>query len=126
MGAIIDARDTNLRRSVAMKVILDPSKAGKEEVMRFIMEAQITSQLEHPSIVPVYDLQVDSAGKVFYTMKFVKGITLKDVIRQIRDGNQETISKYPLTLFICSVAYRMKTAQPEERRSDEQDSQPSS
>ena len=96
MGAIVDARDMNIRRSVAMKVMLDPEHAGKDEVLRFIEEAQITGQLEHPAIVPVYELGVDSSSNVFYTMKFVKGRTLQSVLDSIKDGDDETVAAYPL------------------------------
>ena len=57
MGAILDARDQTIRRTVAMKVMLD-TRSG-DEMVRFIEEAQVTGQLEHPNIVPVYELGVD-------------------------------------------------------------------
>ena len=52
--------------------------------MRFIEEAQITGQLQHPNIVPVYELGVDEHDQVFYTMKLVEGITLKKVLELLR------------------------------------------
>ena len=96
MGMILKARDVNIRRGVAMKVILDPEKANQEQVLRFIEEAQITGQLQHPSVVPVHELGVDADGQVFYTMKFVEGITLKDILAGIEEGNREIIERYPL------------------------------
>jgi serine/threonine protein kinase len=97
MGAIIDAKDANIRRHVAMKVMLNPRESKKEQVLRFIEEAQVTGQLEHPSIVPVHELGVDASGNVFYTMKLIKGRTLKDILKGIRDGDTKTIQDYPLT-----------------------------
>jgi serine/threonine protein kinase len=97
MGAILDAKDVNLRRGVAMKVMLEPEKAGKDQILRFIQEAQVTSQLEHPSIVPVHELGVDAGGNVFYTMKFVKGRSLKDILEGVRDNDAKTVSDYPLS-----------------------------
>jgi len=97
MGAILDAKDVNLRRSVAMKVMLDPEKASDEQLLRFIEEAQVTSQLQHPSIVPIYELGVDASGNVFYTMKFVQGVTLKDILNKIKEDDKKTIETYPLT-----------------------------
>src|SRR5687767_5282049 len=67
-----------------------------ENLLRFIDEAQLTGQLEHPNIVPVYELGLDEQGEVFYTMKFVKGITLDEVIRGLRAGTQSTVDQYPL------------------------------
>src|SRR5262249_1382817 len=51
----------------------------------FIKEAQATGQLEHPNIVPVHDLGVDGEGRVYFTLKYAQGDSLKDVIRGIRD-----------------------------------------
>jgi serine/threonine protein kinase/DNA-directed RNA polymerase subunit RPC12/RpoP len=108
MGAIIDAQDTNIRRNVAMKVVLDPENVSKETILRFIQEAQITGQLEHPSIVPVYELGVDASGNVFYTMKFVRGVTLKDVLSRIADcalaglkkEDREFLERYPFSRLL--------------------------
>lgn len=97
MGSIIDARDMNLRRHIAMKVLLNPRAADKARILRFIEEAQITSQLEHPSIVPVHELALDQSGNVFYTMKFVKGLTLREIIKGIRDGDRKIVRDYPLS-----------------------------
>ncbi|MGB8169573.1 MAG: protein kinase [Chthoniobacteraceae bacterium] len=112
MGVILQARDLRIRRTVAMKVMKTSSQFSRENVLRFIDEAQLTGQLEHPNIVPVYELGIDEQGETFYSMKFVKGITLDDVIRGIRNGNQRMIDKYPLgtllTIFqkVCDgVAY---------------------
>src|SRR5580698_7303654 len=96
MGVILQARDLRIRRTVAMKVMKTSNQFSRENVLRFIDEAQLTGQLEHPNIVPVYELGIDEQGETFYTMKFVKGTTLDDVLRGIRNGKQKTIEKYPL------------------------------
>jgi serine/threonine protein kinase len=96
MGVILQARDLRIRRTVAMKVMKTSARFSRENVLRFIDEAQLTGQLEHPNIVPVYELGIDEQGETFYSMKYVKGITLDDVLRGIRNGNQRTIEKYPL------------------------------
>ncbi len=101
MGVILQARDLRIRRTVAMKVMKTGSQFSRENVLRFIDEAQLTGQLEHPNIVPVYELAIDDQGETFYTMKFVRGITLDDVLRGIRTGNEQMIARYPLgTLLI--------------------------
>ncbi len=99
MGAILESRDVNLRRDVAMKVIL-AQDASDHEIRRFVEEAQITGQLEHPSIVPVHELSVDADGKIFYTMKMVHGETLKDILSHIADSKQDTINKYSLSMLL--------------------------
>ena len=96
MGVVLQARDLRIRRTVAMKVMKTGSQFSRENVLRFIDEAQLTGQLEHPNIVPVYELGMDEHGETFYTMKFVKGITLDDVLRGIRHANPRTLERYPL------------------------------
>jgi len=96
MGVILQTRDLRIRRTVAMKVMNTKHQFSRENVLRFIDEAQLTGQLEHPNIVPVYELGIDEQGEIFYTMKFVKGTTLDDVLRGIRHGRQKIIEKYPL------------------------------
>ncbi len=93
MGAILSAQDQAIRRSVAMKVMLQSGGAG--DLARFVEEARITGQLEHPNIVPVHELGVDEQDQFFYTMKFVRGITLKKVLELISTV-EETARKYPL------------------------------
>ena len=75
MGSILDAHEAAIERKVAMKVLLDPE--DQDAVSRFIIEAKVTGQLEHPNIVPIYELGVDENGQPFYTMKMVRGITLE-------------------------------------------------
>ena len=97
-GAILDALETTTQRTVAMKVMLE----GQEEVdvLRFIEEAQVTAQLEHPNIVPVHELGVDEREQLYYTMKFVRGITLKKVLELMAQGMEATVKKYPLPALL--------------------------
>ena len=98
MGVIVDAQEKLLRRKVAMKMML--RSGSQEELVRFIEEAQITGQLEHPSIVPVYELGVDEEEQVFYTMKFVRGITLHDALQFIEIDASGAAEKYPLSTLL--------------------------
>ena len=100
MGVILQARDLRIRRTVAMKVMNSQHQFSRENALRFIDEAQLTGQLEHPNIVPVYELGTDGQGEMFYTMKFVKGTTLDDVLRGIRGGQAKIIEKYPLSALL--------------------------
>jgi serine/threonine protein kinase/Flp pilus assembly protein TadD len=112
MGVVMQARDVRLRRTVAMKVMKTSNQFSRENVLRFIDEAQVTGQLEHPNIVPIYEIGLDEHGETFYTMKYVRGTTLDEVLRGLRHGNERVVAKYPLgtllTIFqkICDgVAY---------------------
>ena len=100
MGVVMHARDLRLRRTVAMKVMKMHAQYSRESLLRFIDEAQLTGQLEHPNIVPVYELAMDDGGETYYTMKYVKGITLDDVLRGLRYRNEKMVAKYPLATLI--------------------------
>ena len=98
MGAILDARQRAIDRTVAMKVML--ATGDEADVLRFIDEAKITGQLDHPNIVPIYELGVDEQGQVFYTMKMVRGTTLKAVLADLAAGDVEASKKYPLPVLL--------------------------
>ena len=76
MGAILKGRDTKLGRDLAVKVLLDSHRDKPDVIHRFIEEAQIGGQLQHPGIAPVYDISQFSDQRPFFTMKLVKGKTL--------------------------------------------------
>ena len=69
-------------------------------MLRFIEEAQITGQLAHPNIVPVYELGVDENDQLFYTMKFVRGVTLRKVLELLAAGEPGVVKKYPLPALL--------------------------
>lgn len=62
---VMQARDMRIRRTVAMKVMKTGTQFSRENLLRFIDEAQLTGQLEHPNIVPVYELGIDEQGRRF-------------------------------------------------------------
>ena len=100
MGAIHGARDLNLGRTVAMKVMLGDQSANRQNLARFVREARVMGQLEHPNIAPVHELAVGDDNRVYYTMKYVRGVTLKDVLGRIEAGKEETIKEYPLSKLV--------------------------
>ncbi|MCX6977335.1 MAG: serine/threonine-protein kinase, partial [Verrucomicrobia bacterium] len=100
MGVILQSRDLRLRRTVAIKVINSQNQFSRENALRFIEEAQLTGQLEHPNIIPIYELGTDPQGEMFYSMKFVKGTTLHEIIHLLRHSHPETLKKYPLTSLL--------------------------
>lgn len=96
MGVIRRAKDLRVRRAVAMKLMSPGAVDTLAKRLRFVEEAQVTGQLEHPNIVPVYDLGLDEHDQPYYTMKFVRGLTLKVVLDDIAAGKQDTITQFPL------------------------------
>ncbi len=110
MGAVLAAEDLATRRPVAMKVLLNVQTP--EDIARFVEEAQITAQLEHPNIVPIYELNVNEQDKPFYTMKLVRGESLGDVLFALNAGRGEAAKRWPLgellevLLRVCdAIAY---------------------
>ena len=84
MGEILIARDNKLNRTVAYKKIHEHVAEIPSYLGRFYMEAQVTAQLQHPNIVPVYGL-MNSGGNVGYAMKLIDGITLKEYIHETQE-----------------------------------------
>jgi serine/threonine protein kinase len=89
MGAIIKGRDTDLGRDLAIKVLLDSHKDKPEVIQRFVEEAQIGGQLQHPGIAPVYELGQFSDQRPFFAMKLVKGETLAKLMDDREDAAEE-------------------------------------
>ena len=100
MAVVFEAKDKNCRRKVALKVIHDSHSKNPEVIHRFIEEAQIAAQLDHPNILPIYDLNIDGQDKPFYAMKMVKGFTLEELIQKIRTNEEEFTKEYPLNKLL--------------------------
>jgi serine/threonine protein kinase len=80
MGAILKGRDVDLGRELAIKVLLETHMDRPEVVQRFIEEAQIGGQLQHPGIAPVYELGQFADQRPYFSMKLVKGETLSKLL----------------------------------------------
>ncbi|TDJ76792.1 MAG: hypothetical protein E2O39_02695, partial [Planctomycetota bacterium] len=98
MGVVYRVWDEELRRHLAMKVILgkgdakshgDTPAADARAVARFLEEAQVTGQLNHPGIVPLHELGVDTDGRVYFTMSLVKGQSFSDVLSLVAAGSED-------------------------------------
>ncbi len=82
MGAVLKGRDPELGRDLALKVLLEQHRERADLVDRFVEEAQICGQLQHPGIVPVYELGALPDRRPFFAMKLVKGQTLAALLAQ--------------------------------------------
>ena len=80
MGVVLKGRDGDLGRDLAVKVLLDSHKDKPDLVRRFVEEAQIGGQLQHPGVVPVYELGAFGDRRTYFTMKLVKGQTLAEIL----------------------------------------------
>jgi eukaryotic-like serine/threonine-protein kinase len=89
-------RDSNLGRTVVMKT-LHPHLAQNEYMRaRFLREARVTAQLQHPATVPVYEIGHDIEGRLYFTMKKVEGDTLRDILDKQSLGDAEAIATFNL------------------------------
>jgi len=95
VGEVVAALDREVRRTVALKTLNPSTALDPVLVNRFVEEARLTGQLEHPNIVPVYDLGAAPDGQPFYTMRVVKKTSLRDVL-----DHPETRAQWPLTRLL--------------------------
>jgi serine/threonine protein kinase/tetratricopeptide (TPR) repeat protein len=87
IGKVWLAKDLSLNRDVALKELRPDRLRNPRVWARFVEEARITGQLEHPGIVPIYELTVDSeTGQLYYTMKFIRGKTLAEASKEYHDA----------------------------------------
>jgi len=95
MGVVLKVRDLRLGRTIALKVIRgqenqeSSSRRTIDQGMlhRFVREAQITGRLDHPGVVPIHELATDEENRLYFTMKFVEGETLKSVYQEHWNGS---------------------------------------
>ena len=82
VGIVYKGRDRDLGRDVAMKVLQDRHLGNADVVQRFVEEAQIGGQLQHPGIVPVYEFGLQGGERPYFAMKLVKGRTLSTLLAE--------------------------------------------
>jgi serine/threonine-protein kinase len=95
VGRVVEGKDRKLRREVAIKLLMEG--AEPEIVERFLREAQITARLDHPNVVPVYDVgEIGTAGgrQMFLAMKKVAGKDLGAALRLLAAGDEEAERLY--------------------------------
>jgi tRNA A-37 threonylcarbamoyl transferase component Bud32 len=108
LGQVWVAQDGDLEREVALKALRPQHADDPRARQRFLREAQLAGQLEHPNIVPVYELsRHPESGQLFYTMRFVRGKTLREAVRdyhaQRRTGKVDPLALPRLLSAFVSV-----------------------
>jgi serine/threonine-protein kinase len=106
IGVILRSRDEELGRDVAMKVLREEHQDNPLLLQRFVEEAQINGQLQHPGIVPIYEMGLRADRRPYFTMKLIKGRTLADLLGE-RRGPEERRHRF-LQIFeqVCqTMAY---------------------
>lgn len=110
-GAVLRVQDRQLWRSVALKQIGSQLAGDPEIQARFLHEATVTGQLQHPSIVPVHEMGMTDQGAPFYVMKLLEGSTFKQVIAKVHSTPEKLAGGYSVELLnrfmdVCNaIAY---------------------
>jgi serine/threonine-protein kinase len=104
MGRIHLSHDQRVGRDVAMKVLRRRYSKHADTLARFVREARIQGQLEHPSIVPVYDLMRRQDGTVCFTMKRVHGKTIEQIVEGLNAKDKYFIENYPRRKLLRAFA----------------------
>jgi serine/threonine protein kinase len=109
MSLLIEAIDTNLMRRMAMKILRDDKNKDEYELSRMVIEAQLTAQLDHPNIVPIYELGIDKKKRLFFTMKKIQGRPLYELISEkdlATRSDRDIFNLIQIMLKVCdAVSY---------------------
>ena len=85
VGIVHEGWDIQLKREIAVKVLLEEHKGKPSVVRRFLEEARITSRLPHPGIVPIHELGMSPDNRPFFVMRLVHGLTLEQILQRRTD-----------------------------------------
>ena len=95
MKNIIRTEDKVSGRVIAKAVLKNPD--DEQAVESFLREARITALLQHPNIVPLYDMGISEDKQPFFTMKLIKGMTLKEILEGLQSEQSSFTKEYPLS-----------------------------
>ena len=99
-SSIHEARDVSLNRVVAMKIMLPESQAKPGHVLRFVREAQIAAQLQHPGILPIHELALDGQHRLYSITRFVEGDSLDTILDRLASGENADAPRHSLATLI--------------------------
>jgi len=106
MGVVLRGRDQDLRRDVALKVLHAGLAQRPDSVMRFVEEAQISGQLQHPGIAPVYELGLLSDQRPYFSMKLIRGRTFADLLLAREESTSDRRRMLDIFASVCqTMAY---------------------
>jgi len=104
MGEVRLYRDVHVGREVAMKVLLPEFADNATKRTRFLREARIQAQLDHPCVVPVHEIGETRGGIPFFTMKRVRGHTLSSILRRRSRHDAQTLEEFSLKRLLHAFA----------------------
>ena len=106
LGVVLRATDPELGREIAIKIIRPKYHCDDDVIASFLAEARVTSQLQHPGIVPIHEVGRTAEGLPFFTMKIVEGDTLALLLRQRQMPQEERLRFLRLFAQVChAVAF---------------------
>lgn len=94
------AWDTIMGRTIVIKTLLPSMMLDGRQRRRFLREARVTAQLQHPNTVPVYEIGNDPDEGLYFTMKRISGENLLEVIKRLESKNKETELAFPMRRLI--------------------------
>ena len=96
MKGVLLVHDRDTDRDIAMAIMPDFRDRSTSELARFAGEALLTAKLEHPNVVPIYDIGIDDTGSPFFTMKYLRGYSLETLLQRLRKGDSRENQEYSL------------------------------
>ncbi len=111
MGHVTLVHDEVIGRDTAIKSLHEGLRDSEEHRARFLREARIQGQLDHPGVVPVYDIQSEGPDAPSFSMRYVRGVLLADVLDQLQRNNPDAHKRYSrrrlLTAFsaVCGAVH---------------------
>ncbi|HEY6461695.1 MAG TPA: hypothetical protein VIY73_16120, partial [Polyangiaceae bacterium] len=94
MGVVRSCVDRRIGREVAVKSVKPGRGSQGDSGVRFLREACVQGQLEHPAVVPVYDLGRDPDGILYFTMKRIRGMTFERIVDALRMGEEDAARQF--------------------------------
>lgn len=103
MGLVYLGWDLQLQRHVAIKIIREDHRNEKQNLLRFLREARIASQLRHPSILGIHDFDIDPTGSAYIIMDLITGKTMEQAINEAIDNDTKQQSMFTTFFQICQA-----------------------
>jgi serine/threonine-protein kinase len=94
MGVVVKAWDSDLMRHVAIKRLRAVRSDKSVHLQQFLWEARVTAHLDHPNIVPIHELGLAADDQLYFTMKYVAGRSLEEIIEGLRGGDPELLVRF--------------------------------